>query len=328
MITHKQRIENCLAGKALDRVPVALWRHFPVDDQDSLLLAKATAQFQNTFDFDLIKITGASSFCVRDWGMRDYWAGNAEGTRDSLQPAIHTPEDWQALTPLNPKKGSLGEMLKTMRILRSEFPDTPILQTIFSPLSQAKNLAGKMNLATHLRTFPEAVEYGLQVITETTIAFINEAAKTGIDGIYYAVQHANPSLMSMAEYHRFGKHFDLMFSDVMKKFWFNLGHLHGQPVWFDEMLDYQFDILNWHDQTTKPSLSAGKKLFPGVVCGGISQWETLLYGSAADATKEAKAAIKETKGERFILGAGCVIPITTPYGNIMAVRQAVETTRK
>ena len=31
--THKERIQACLKGETLERPPVALWRHFPVDDQ-------------------------------------------------------------------------------------------------------------------------------------------------------------------------------------------------------------------------------------------------------------------------------------------------------
>jgi uroporphyrinogen decarboxylase len=34
-INHRQRLETCLSGEIPDRMPVALWRHFPVDDQSS-----------------------------------------------------------------------------------------------------------------------------------------------------------------------------------------------------------------------------------------------------------------------------------------------------
>ena len=61
-VSHRQRIEACLGGKAPDRAPVALWRHFPVDDQTPDGLAAATLDFQQTYDFDLVKVTPASSF--------------------------------------------------------------------------------------------------------------------------------------------------------------------------------------------------------------------------------------------------------------------------
>ena len=33
MTTHRERIQAALQGELIDRAPVALWRHFPVDDQ-------------------------------------------------------------------------------------------------------------------------------------------------------------------------------------------------------------------------------------------------------------------------------------------------------
>jgi uroporphyrinogen decarboxylase len=62
--SHRTRLETCLSGVRPDRTPVALWRHFPVDDQIPAGLAAATIDFQRTFDFDLVKVTPASSFCL------------------------------------------------------------------------------------------------------------------------------------------------------------------------------------------------------------------------------------------------------------------------
>ena len=43
-LTHRERLERCLSNADLDRPPVALWRHFPVDDQapDGLAVIKST----------------------------------------------------------------------------------------------------------------------------------------------------------------------------------------------------------------------------------------------------------------------------------------------
>ena len=61
MISHRQRLETCLSGDTPDRTPVALWRHFQVDDFTPVGLARATLAFQYSFDFDLVKVTPASS---------------------------------------------------------------------------------------------------------------------------------------------------------------------------------------------------------------------------------------------------------------------------
>jgi uroporphyrinogen decarboxylase len=102
---HKLRIETCLSGEIPDRTPVALWRHFPIDDQTPEGLAAATVNFQRTYDFDLVKVTPSSSFCVKDWGVDDAWRGNTEGTRDYTKTVVKEPDDWGKLPVLNPKRG-------------------------------------------------------------------------------------------------------------------------------------------------------------------------------------------------------------------------------
>ena len=41
-MTTRQRLEATFAGEAVDRPAVALWRHWPVDDQSGEELARAT----------------------------------------------------------------------------------------------------------------------------------------------------------------------------------------------------------------------------------------------------------------------------------------------
>lgn len=324
-ITHRKRMEICLAGNIADRPPVALWRHFPVDDQKPETLAAAIANFQNTYDFDFIKVTPASSYCIKDWGVTDIWRGNPEGTRDYQEPVIKNFEDWEKLKVLNPRHGHLGQMLDCLKLLIKEYSQTtPIIQTIFSPLSQAKNLVGRDGLLYHLRANPEAVKKGLEIITQTTLAFMEELKKIGIDGIFYAVQHAQYNILSVAEFQTFGRNYDLQILEAVKSFWLNVGHIHGENIMFDQVKDYPVQVLNWHDRQTSPSLSEAQNQFKGIVCGGLKQWDTMVLGTPPSVLQEAKEAIDQTSGKRFILGTGCVIPVTAPHGNILAARRAVE----
>lgn len=324
-LTHRSRLEHTLAGETPDRVPVALWRHFPVDDQSPDHLAAATASYQRTFDFDLIKVTPSSSFCIRDWGVQDEWRGEPEGTRQYTRRVIQSAEDWQKLALLDPGAGQLGAQLDCLRMLVKEFsPNTPVIQTIFSPLSQAKNLVGPSELLVHLRRWPEAVRMGLERISEVTTRFIIEARKTGIDGIFYAVQHAQFGLLNEEEFEEFGRHYDLRVLETAQGLWLNMVHLHGDQVMFGKVSDYPVQIINWHDRHTPPSLREALDQFPGTLCGGLRQWETLLLGTPSQVQAEATDAIRATSGKRLILGTGCVTPTTAPFGNLMAARRAVE----
>jgi uroporphyrinogen decarboxylase len=322
--SHRTRLETCLSGIQPDRTPVALWRHFPVDDQSPAGLAAAAIDFQRVYDFDLVKVTPASSFCLKDWGVEDEWRGAAEGTRDYTRRVIHQPEDWSRLPVLSPFTGSLGNQLECLRLIVNDLgPNVPVIQTIFNPLSQAKNLLGKDTLLVHLRRYPEAVHAGLRILTETTQRFVEVALQTGIAGIFFAVQHAQYSLLSEAEYDDFGRPYDFQVLEPARRLWLNMLHLHGDEVMFDRFLDYPVGVINWHDRDTWPSLKQAQARFTGVVCGGLQRDRTMVLGTPESVTTEALDAIQQTEGKRFILGTGCVLPIIAPRANIWAARQAV-----
>lgn len=324
MNTHKERIQACLQGEILDRPPVALWRHFPVDDQNPRSLADATLQFQRTYDFDLVKVTPASSFCMKDWGVEDQWLGHTEGTRQYTRRVVHDPRDWEALPILDPAAPHLAAQLECLRYIRTELnTETPLLQTVFSPLAQAKNLAGNDTLLAHLRLYPEAVMKGLNTIAETTRRFVEACLDTGIDGVFYAIQHAQASLLTLEEYQTFGVPYDLKALEPAESLWCNLLHLHGHDVYFSLLDAFHFPIVNWHDRETYPSLSQAQESFNGVVCGGMRQ-DTLVYQDAAEVRKEAADAIQQTGGKRFLLGTGCVVPIIASHGNLLTARKSVE----
>jgi uroporphyrinogen decarboxylase len=201
MTSHRERIQACLNGEQTDRTPIALWRHFPVDDQDPETLAAATLHFQNIYDFDIVKVTPASSFAVKDWGVEDQWMGDAEGSRRYTKRIIQEPGDWEKLPMLEPSSPHLAGQLACLRLIRQNLsPQTPLIQSIFNPLAQAKNLAGNEMLIRHIREQPEAVLKGLETIAKTTARFVEAVCEIGVDGIFYAVQHAQSELLSLEEY--------------------------------------------------------------------------------------------------------------------------------
>lgn len=327
-MSKRERLEATITGQPVDRVAVALWRHWPGDDQRAEDLTRATLDFQRTFDFDFIKVTPSSNYCIADWGAESRWVGNQEGTREWGQRVIQQPEDWTKLQPLDPTKGLLNEVRRALELIGGEVKEeVPFIQTIFNPLAQAKNLAGERLLAD-LRQHPDAVKAGLEVITESIIRFIEAAHETGIAGIFLALQHATHNLLTEAEYREFGRPYDLRVLEATSGLWFNLLHLHGTHVMFDMVTDYPVQAINWHDQETPPSLSQALDRFPGALVGGLRQWETMLRSTPDWVDSEVQAAIKETNGRWLIIGTGCVTPITTPVGNIRAARKAVERSKE
>lgn len=325
-MNHRERIQAAISGKAVDRPPVALWRHFPVDDQGAETLAAAHIAWQKQWDWDLLKVTPASAYFLYDWGLQDEWVGAVEGTRECRKRVIEKPADWAKLPPHDFGKGHLSLQFKALtQITETLGKDLPVIMTIFSPLSLAKKLAGDDHMLEHLRQHPDELKVGLEFLTGETIRFVDALRDTGIAGIFYAVQHASADLLSSEQYRQFGQEQDLrVIQAAADQYWFNMLHLHGNNVMFDLFTDYPVQTINWHDRETQPDLKTGKAKIKGAATGGLRRWETMVMGTPKQVRAEALDAIQAAGGERFILGTGCVTMTHTPYGNIAAARQAVE----
>lgn len=322
-MNRRERLEATIQGQQTDRVAFALWRHFPGDDQDAANLADATVSFQRQWDFDFVKVTPASSFCLRDWGAEDEWVGSIEGTREYTYHPIAQPSQWRELKALDPRAGHLGNQLRCLQLVREELPDVPIIQTIFSPITQAKNLA-QQSIVTQMRLHPQEVRQGLERITATTIDFVRAAKETGIDGIYYALQLASAESMSAAEYQEFGRPYDLRVLEAVQDLWLNVGHMHGGDVYFDEVADYPVQIWNWHDRESPPSLAEGLKKIRGAASGGIGRLHAMLQGTPDEVRAQVTGAIDQTGGRRLVISTGCVTMIPSPQANLRAAREAVD----
>jgi uroporphyrinogen decarboxylase len=103
----------------------------------------------------------------------------------------------------------------------------------------------------------------------------------------------------------------------------NMLHLHGENVYFSSVADYPVQIINWHDRDTPPSLADALSRTRAALCGGLRR-ETLVFGTAENVQAEINNAIQQTRGNRLIVGTGCVVPIIAPYGNLMTARSGIE----
>jgi uroporphyrinogen decarboxylase len=318
-ISSTERIRTVLAGEKPDRIPVALWRHFPVDDQDPHALAESSVAFQREFGLDLIKVTPSSSFCLKGWGAQDVWEGNTEGTRTYVRDVVQKPADWEKLKILDPAKGSLGEQLTCLKeIIRKTQKTVPVIQTIFNPLAQAKHLCGPDTLKEHLVRYPGPLRAGLDTIARTMVLFVEACMETGIDGIFYAVQHANAAFPGEDEYRAWAFQDDRTILHAARNAWLNMLHLHGYKVYYSLAKDYPVQVVNWHDRESGPSLETGHQRSGKTVCGGWRQWETMAIGNEKKIDSEAQDAIRQMKGRHLILGTGCVTPIIAPRTCLLA----------
>jgi uroporphyrinogen decarboxylase len=324
LMKKNERIAAALKGETADRSPVGFWRHWPGDDQQANTLADAALNFQKRWDLDFIKLPVSSTYSVSDWGVKHEYQGSPNGDRAYLERAVRNPKDWSKIKPLDIEKGTYGRTLKALRsVLKQRDKDTPVIVTMFNPLSVAFYLAGDETCLIHMRTEAKILATALEAIIETEVGFAKEAISSGADGIFFSAKQACFEDMSENEYLRFGKPGDLKVLKAASKGWFNVLHLHGRHPMLSQLADYPAQALNWHDRTTS-SLSEVGKLFKGGLMGGVEQYKVLHFGKPADVEAQVADAMRQMKGKRLIVSPGCTYPVTVPQMNLAALRQAVD----
>lgn len=321
----RERIEKTIAGEPTDRAPVTLWKHFPGDDQRASDLAHSVINFQRQYDWDIAVIMPANSYAVSDYGAFDQWEGSADGTRRYPKRAIQRSLDWTSLRTLDPTRGMLGRVQETVQLVTTALTnETPTLLAIYSPFAQARDLAGDETLLRHMRTQTDRVHTGLNILTDSTLRFIDALRQTDIAGFLYLAPQANYTDFSEEEYQAFGLSYDRKILDsIHSKHWLNIAHMGGQFPMFKFASALKAHALSWHDRDNEPTLALGKTLFNGAVCGGLSVQEHLMFGSPSTVREAARDALQQVGNHSLILAPGGTVPITAPLSNIRAVRESV-----
>jgi uroporphyrinogen decarboxylase len=247
-------------------------------------------------------------------------------TREPLASAA----DVGALRPVDPSGGALGEQLDALRMIRARVgPDIPIIWTIFSPLMVLPFLVrgGKPQALALLRSDPAAVERGLGAIAETLAVYAGACLAAGADGLFYATNVATRALLTAAECRRFQRPFDLPILAAVKDAPFNLLHVCGDDILFDEFADYPVAAFSWALVDGNPSLKEGHRRTGRAVVGGLPAKPHIASMPPDALVARARAAIDEMAGRWLLLGPDCSINPDTPERLLHAVGAAVRTSR-
>jgi len=329
MMNHRERINAALRGELVDRVPVALWRHFPGDDLHAEKLAARVVEFQKKFDFDFVKVTPASGFRGEMYGATYVDGKNREGTRAYVTLPVQALNDWEKIVPLDASNPVFVREFTAIKLIRQQLgADVHVLQTIFSPLSTAQNLA-RDRVWEDLRAHPDVLQRALRAITETTARFAIANLRAGADAIFFATQTATAQSLTRDEFRAFGAPYDLQVLEAIRaaKPDFIFLHIHGLDIYFDELMNYPVQVLNWHDRRTAPSLKEAREILRAAnnrkaIAGGIDEWNVLGDKSREEVIAQARDALTQAGERGFILAAGCVTLVDTPEENIRAVVEA------
>ena len=92
-MSRRERIQAAINRQPVDRVPYAVWRHFPVVDRSPAGLAQATLRFHDHYGSDFLKITPHGGYAVEAWGCVEAEEVLPDGHRACASCAVKSAED-------------------------------------------------------------------------------------------------------------------------------------------------------------------------------------------------------------------------------------------
>lgn len=321
--TPKEIFQSLLRHEPVDRIPWALWRHYPHEEYHADAFVQASVEYHREHNFDLIKIGPRSSYQIRDYGTGDYYDGDYLGRPFYPKPVISQASDWSELKPLDLDAGWIGQTLScAQRIADQMRGERPILMTVFSPLTQARILRGPEGFQADLQSHPDELWAGLRVLKQNTQNLIDRLFPLNLDGIFYAIQDCgSPGLVASPLYSRV---LDLDRALLERgDYWLNMLHLHGPIDSMDPYLEYPVSILHWDETTSGIPYDTVTEQYSGIVSGGIPWPQDRGAKSLAAIESASSQVMKRMAGKRFLLSATCVVPWNVNSADLVASRHGL-----
>jgi len=301
-----ERVTNALKGAEVDRLPFSFWYHFGLQHMPGRVHAAAEIDFYRAYDLDFLKV------------MSDYPYPLPSGLE-----AIESEEDWKRLEPVAPNDGCWNEQLSALSIIDDAIgKEARFIETIFSPWTTARRLARTGTLTAARQRYPETLLAAMDVIAKSVADYAKEVLKRGAAGIFLSLGAAGSDVMTPDEYQIWGRPFDLKILDAVRVAPFNVLHVHGKRIHFDEVCDYPAAALNWSHFATEPTLSEGKRRSGKTVLGGIDE-ATVSHVSVPEIREQVRRALSEVGPRGLIVTPGCSVPTDTPERNLRAIKAAV-----
>src|SRR5256885_8494621 len=105
-MSRRERMLAAINHEPVDRVPYAVWRHFPQVDRNPAGLAQATLRFHERYGSDFLKITPTGGYAVEEGGCVGGDDVRPRGPRARVSCAGKDGDDWKKNRPPDPSRAA------------------------------------------------------------------------------------------------------------------------------------------------------------------------------------------------------------------------------
>jgi len=334
-MTPKERIEAMINGRPFDRVPCNI---FIGDHAASIIGVKVSDLNFSSEKFIQGQLAANDLYGIESTGVSPGLAGIAEALGSELifpdhgapyvsKYAIKDVLDLDKLSVPDPvKAGRFSFVLETAEKLVDRFGrEIPVSVEVPGPFTTAGNLMSIEKLLRDTRKNPEYIHRVLRLVTDTTIAFIKEAAKLNVD-IGIAEPSASGTLISKDMFKKFTLPYLTEIVNAIKKLGKGSPYLHicgnTKKIW-TLMADTGVGALSLDDviDLEEAKKEVGDRV---MLIGNVKPTATMYLGKPIDVERDVKECLKKAydNPKGYVLALGCGFPIDTPPENIYALRRA------
>ncbi|MNB79285.1 methylcobalamin:coenzyme M methyltransferase [compost metagenome] len=331
----QDRFHAILSGERADRPIVSGWRHFIDKEQNAEDLAEITISFTKKYDWDWVKINPRATYLAEAWGNKyDFQDYETVFPRQETTAVPAAANLWDLDVKKAADSAPLLEQLDAVRKIRQGLPDTPLIQTVFSPLTVLLFIVGRSAYVTKTvfgidhpvtleSVFTEhraAAHHALHAISLTLADYVQELKQAGSDGLFYAVTGtAHPGLFDEAMFNEFSRPYDSIVLEAAS-YGKNVLHTCGAYSQPEKFNDYRIDGISWDTKAEgNPDLDAA---LTATKVGGVDH--ALFAGNdISQIQQQAEEALKLMKDQPFILAPNCAIPLNVTDEALLQLKKSV-----
>ena len=282
-LSGKQRVDRALQGHELDRPPFTFYYHFGLENLPGEHHARATLEFQDKFNTDLVKV------------MSDFPYPKPEGK-------------WYELEVLD---NPYPEQIRALEIIRDGLEGRKhFIETVFNPWNVAGKLSSKEEVLRLKEENPQALLDALEVIAKSEANHARRAIEAGAAGIFLAIANARDEVLTQQDYEVYSEPFDKMILAAVSSAPLNTLHLHGDGVYLDRFYSgWDASVIQYSVHRTGVSFERARHGYYGALMGGID--ERNFRNLTPDEMKKQWEVARKGAGRQFILAPGCSVPNET-----------------
>lgn len=308
MTSKRERFLAAARGEQVDRPPVGAWIHYGSSYWTPEQVAEAHLRFYRQYDWDFIKV------------MDDFRLQVPEGLEEITDPAQldEVVPDPAASLP------NLEKQAEVLQIIRAEAPEAAIIDTIFSPTQTLVRVLGE-TVIDYFKADPALAHRTTARVAGALARYAGTLASLGTDGLFLAINGASTDATSFGlsheQFHEWIEPYDIQVLQAAEGL-VRIGHLHGEGADPDLLGNYPFEVLNWSDKVSRPTIEETQPKYGWVPMVGMDEINSL-YWTPRKARDEILAA-RKAADDRLIVAPNCTLHSDGSPLVLKALRESVD----